>query len=115
MRPNPASVWESLPAERDLAVARGECLGMAVCDRQHLAVQDLDGGKILGELVEIGFRARAGESRESVIDREQKLALVEVCEERWKVVAAALDFDVIAFAGCRRRRRAIRSRARCGR
>src|SRR5579859_7667107 len=56
--------------ERDLAMARGKSLGVAVCNRQHLAVQDFDGGKILGEVVEVGCRARAGESGEGVVDRE---------------------------------------------
>ena len=75
--------------ESDLAVARGEGFGMTVGGWQHLAVQDLDGWKILGEVVEIGFGARAGESRERVIDGEQDLALVEVREQGGEIRAAA--------------------------
>jgi hypothetical protein len=97
LRISPAQSGERVgvaAGQRDLAVARRESLGVPVGGWQHLTIQHLNGGKILGEIVKISFCASAGESRKSVIDREQKLALVEVCEQGGKVVAAALDFEV---------------------
>ena len=71
--------------------------GLLIRARPHLSVAGFEREGVGSEPLEVFEFALTGETREDVVDAVEDPSLREVHEERKKIGAAALDFDMVAF------------------
>lgn len=64
---------------------------------EHVAVQCLDGWKVIRKQRIIPMVPPAGQARESVIDAEKELLAMKVCDQRVEIVAASLQVVMLPF------------------
>jgi len=77
-------------------IARQQGRGRIV-DSGYLSIQRLQGWKEFLKKLKIEIRAPARQTRKHVVDAEEEFALVEIRGQRGYVLAAALQFNMVAL------------------
>jgi len=83
--------------DADFSIGFCKALGSVIRARPHLTVARFESEPVRGEPFEILGLALARESGKHVIHTEEDFTFREIHQERYKIVATLLNFDMVAF------------------